>query len=316
MKFYITPLAAIVLAFLLSAGSVNSEKPQRPKTKAALGKRLFFDTILSKNYSLSCASCHKPEYAFADNLPFSFGLDSSKTERNTPSVMNLLYQPYFFWDGRAATLMEQALMPIEHPGEMGLPVDEAIERLNNHPEYSVYFRKIFKSPANLKNLGEALAAFQETLETSDTPFDRWMQDKPGAMDEAAQRGLKIFNEKAKCFDCHFGPDFTSDEFRNIGLYNGKELNDPGRFKISADSADLGKFKVPGLRNIAVTAPYMHNGMFKTLREVIDYYDDPKQFVNNSINIDSLMLEPLRLTEQEKIDLEAFMKALTDKRYNL
>jgi len=132
--------------------------------------------------------------------------------------------------------------------------------------------------------------------------------------KSEQRGQVIFNEKGKCFDCHFGPDFTADQFRNIGLFNGKDLNDSGRFVVTRKLADLGKFKTPGLRNISVTAPYMHNGMHKTLREVIDYYNEPDKFVKNSINRDTLLIKPLNLTEVEKKDLENFLMSLTDRRF--
>jgi cytochrome c peroxidase len=135
------------------------------------------------------------------------------------------------------------------------------------------------------------------------------------MSDDAVKGREIFMQKGKCFDCHFSPDFTGDEFRNIGLYNEKNFNDKGRFGQTLNPQDLGKFKVPGLRNVAVTAPYMHNGQFKTLREVIDYYDNPDAFVPNSINRDSLLARPLGLSEEEKSQLLAFLQALTDDRYN-
>ena len=131
---------------------------------------------------------------------------------------------------------------------------------------------------------------------------------------SAKRGREIFNTKGKCFDCHFGPDFTTDLFRNIGLFNGKDLNDSGRYVVTRDPKDIGRFKTPGLRNIAVTAPYMHNGMHKTLREVIDYYNEPDKFISNSVNRDTLLAKPLGLTEQEKQDLEAFLNSLTDARF--
>lgn len=131
---------------------------------------------------------------------------------------------------------------------------------------------------------------------------------------AAKRGRVIFNEKGKCFDCHFGPDFTGDQFRNIGLFNGKELNDSGRFMVTRKPTDLGEFKTPGLRNVSITGPYMHNGMHKTLKEVIDYYNEPDKFVSNSINRDSLLKKPLHLSVNEKLDLEAFLNSLTDKQF--
>jgi cytochrome c peroxidase len=166
-------------------------------------------------------------------------------------------------------------------------------------------------------LADAIAAYENTLETSDSPFDNYMKGTDTTLfSESAKRGLSIFNVKGKCFDCHFGIDFTGgDRFKNIGLYNGKNLNDKGRFVISEKAEDIGSFKVPGLRNIAQTAPYMHNGMFKTLAEVIDYYNEPDKVVVNSINRDTLLKEPLNLTNQEKKDLENFLLSLSDKRFN-
>jgi cytochrome c peroxidase len=154
------------------------------------------------------------------------------------------------------------------------------------------------------------------LETGKSVFDKYMSESDTTlMSASAKRGLTIFNTKGKCFDCHFGVDFTgNDRFKNIGLYNGNDLNDEGRFAISGNPKDLGSFKVPGLRNIAQTAPYMHNGQLKTLREVIDYYDTPDKFVANSINRDTLLKAPLGLTETEKKDLENFLLSLSDERF--
>ena len=140
-------------------------------------------------------------------------------------------------------------------------------------------------------------------------------DDTGDISESAKRGHQLFvGQKAKCFDCHFGPDFTGDEFRNIGLYDGGRDNDKGRYNVTQDENDLGKFKVPGLRNVAVTAPYMHDGSFKTLREVLEFYNDPYKFVEHPINIDTLMIEPLGLTDQELTDLENFLLTLTDDQF--
>lgn len=307
---------AIAAAIAACAGeSVQQANPRKePTSIEELGELLFFDPLLSRDRSVSCGSCHKPEFAFADNVPLSFGVDSTPGTRNTPSAMNVSARSFFFHDGRAGSLEEQAIGPIENPVEMDIPIGEVVRRLNEDPEYSKFFMKLFGKKATRENVAEAIAAFELTLETSDTPFDRYMQGNENALSEAAKRGQVIFNEKAKCFDCHFGPDFTGDEFRNIGLYNGKDLNDEGRYIVTKDKSDLGRFKVPGLRNVAVTAPYMHNGMFASLREVIDYYDDPKQFVKESVNIDTLLRKPLGLTEEEKQDLEAFLESLTDDRF--
>jgi cytochrome c peroxidase len=288
--------------------------PAGIRTKAALGKKLFTEKLLSKDSSVSCASCHKPSFAFADTVAFSTGIYGKLTSRNTPSVLNMKNRPYYFWDGRAASLEEQALMPIENPDEMGLPVKEAIERLNNSDEYRKLFRKVFRQAPNAQNLAAAFAAFEKTLETVNSPFDDWSNNL-AELSEAEERGRQLFvGNKAKCFDCHSMEDFTDDDFKNIGLYNGVALSDKGLFNISNNAADMGKFKTPGLRNVAVTAPYMHDGRFATLEQVVSYYNSPFMFVDDPINIDSALLKPLMLTQQEKKDLVSFLKTLTDKAY--
>ena len=284
------------------------------KTKAGLGKKLFSEKILSKDSSVSCASCHIPKFAFADTVAFSVGIEGKLTKRNTPSVLNMKNRPYYFWDGRATTLEEQALMPIQNPDEMGLPIDEAVKRLNQSREYKQLFQKIFNQKPTEKNLAAAFSAYEKTLETVDSKFDDWSNNIKN-LSASEERGRQLFvGDKAKCFDCHRMEDFTTDEFKNIGLYNGKELNDAGLFSITNKEADKGKFKTPGLRNIAVTAPYMHNGMFKTLEEVVEYYNNPQKFVTDAINIDDALKTPLGLTEKEKKDLVSFLKTLTDKKY--
>ena len=223
-------------------------------------------------------------------------------------------RPCFFWDGRAASLEEQAAMPIQNPDEMGLPIDEAINRLNQSATYKLLFKKIFKQNPTTKNLVAAFAAYEQTLETVDSKFDDWSNNLK-KLTTQEERGRQLFvGDKSKCFNCHRMEDFTTDEFKNIGLYNAKELNDAGLYNITKKEADKGKFKTPGLRNIAVTAPYMHNGMFKTLDEVLDYYNNPGAFVNNSINIDEALKKPLGLTDKEKKDIIAFLKTLTDKAF--
>ncbi len=283
-------------------------------TREKLGERLFFETLLSSDSSISCASCHQPEFAFADTLPFSIGVGGRLGKRNTPSAMNMSSREIFFFDGRAATLELQSTFPIQDHNEMNLPVAEAVTRLQSHPQYLQWFKEVYGMAPNVKNLQASLAAYERTLETSATPNDRWLNDEENGLTEAQIRGREVFFNKGKCIECHFTPDFTGDEFRNIGLFNGHALNDSGRYSITRNVDDLGKFKVPGLRNVAVTAPYMHDGSYKTLREVIDYYDDPDKFVEHSINRDSLLSGPLKLTEQEKLDLEAFLHGLTDDRF--
>ena len=230
--------------------------------------------------------------------------------------MNLLLAKSFFWDGRAKTLEEQALAPIENPDEMNLPVEEALLRLKRSDRYRPLFFSVFNNEPTSKNLGEAIAAFERSLETSNSPFDNWkFSDDPDAVSAAVKRGFIIFNEKGRCIKCHFGADFTANEFRNIGLFNSKNFNDSGRYIITRRAEDIGRFKTPSLRNIAVTAPYMHNGKFATLDEVIDFYNDTKKVVPDAANTDSLLTQPLNLTNQEKDDLKAFLVSLTDKRFS-
>ncbi len=307
------------LLLLLSVGVIAlwsfTTAETTPLTKSQLGELLFFDPILSTDSTISCASCHKPEFAFADTLAFSIGVGGKKGKRNTPSVMNMSDRESFFWDGRAGSLEAQAIFPIEDHNEMNLPVGDAIRRLNRNKKYQKYFMQVFAKGANKENLGIALASFERTLETANTALDRWQNDeKADTLNPQQIRGRELFFSKAKCNECHFTGDFTADEFRGIGLFDGDKHNDSGRFMITKNKADIGKFKVPGLRNIALTAPYMHDGSMKTLREVIDYYDNPGKMLPNGLNRDSVLLEPLGLTEQEKQDIEAFLRALTDDRF--
>lgn len=287
----------------------------QPRTKAQLGEVLFFERKLSSDGSISCASCHIPAFAFADTAAVSVGVHGRLGTRNTPSCANMTDRPYFFYDGRAATLEEQVKFPIENKDEMGLPIAKAVKRLRSDSRYVQWFRKIYGSAPTVLALESAIASFEKTLETATTPFDRYMVSEDRTLlTAAALRGRELFMVKAKCFECHFTPDFTGDEFRNIGLFDGRQFNDSGRMLISRKPADLGSFKVPGLRNVAVTAPYMHNGMFATLREVIEYYDDPCKIITDPINRDTLLQQPLHLTAQEKDDLETFLHTLTDDRF--
>lgn len=306
-----------ITLFSFSFWSKNNDKDKKKLNKEeALGEKLFFDKILSEDFSLSCASCHKPAFAFADTQALSVGVKGNIGERNTPSVMNMAMRDFLFWDGRANTLEAQVVFPIENPKEMNLKFALAVDRIQKNKNYQKLFLDCYKQQPDSILIIKAIAAFERTLETDKTPNDRWLNDiEPSGMTAAMQRGRDIFvGDKAKCFDCHFTPDFTADEFRNIGLFNGKELNDSGRYLITKNIEDIGKFKTPGLRNVAVTAPYMHNGMFKTLREVIDFYDNPLAVVPNAIGKDAILPNKLNLTEQEKDDLEAFLNALTDDRF--
>lgn len=302
-----------LFTFLSSFDQSREPKQQSVTTKAELGEKLFFDKILSLDSTISCASCHKPEFAFADTVQFSKGVGDSIGIRNTPSLMNLAYTPLLFYDGRSPSLEAQAIVPIENPIEMHLDFREAVKRVQANEEYQSLFSKIYSSAPDSANILDGLASFQRTLESNGSaPHDLWVRDiDEEAMTDSQLRGRAIFLEDGKCFDCHFGPFFTGDEFKNVGLYDGEKWKDSGRFEITKDSTDLGKFKVPGLRNVALTAPYMHDGRFATLEEVVEFYSDPYQFVSNPINIDTLMIKPMNFTEQEQKDLVNFMLSLTD-----
>lgn len=305
---------AVLLMLTITGGFTIGNVAAGKRAKIKLGEQLFNEKILSKDSSISCASCHKPEFAFADSVELSTGIYGKLSSRNTPSVLNMKNRPYYFWDGRAATLEEQALMPIANEDEMGLPITEAVNRLNENDAYRRLFLKVFKRIPNATDLGAAFAAYEQTLETTNSRFDEWSNNK-GRLTASEERGRQLFTgNKAKCFDCHSMEDFTDDAFKNIGLFNGNELADAGRFLITTDSNDMGRFKTPGLRNVEVTAPYMHDGRFKTLEQVVSYYNTPFMFVDDPRNMDSLLQKPLGLTPQEKKDIVAFLKTLTDKVY--
>jgi cytochrome c peroxidase len=302
------------LTFIIIVAFQSLSGRDEVSTKEELGEKLFSDPILSRGKAISCASCHLPAFAFADTAAFSIGDKGTRVARNSPALTNLSGRTDFFWDGRAASLEDQVLGPLAARDEMDLPIEEAVERLKKDNYYSAAFQKIFKAEVNAKNVLSAIAAFERTLETTDTPYDRYLDGDEKALSAAAVRGRMLFIGKANCALCHSGEDFTADRFKSIGLFNGKELTDAGRFKITGDSAHIGLFKVPGLRNVAVTAPYMHNAMFKTLREVVQYYNTPDKFVSNSINRDLSLGSSLNLSEAEVDDIVVFLEALTDDRF--
>jgi cytochrome c peroxidase len=308
----------IIVTFSLFILLIVASAFRPPKVNEAdevlIGKLLFNDKILSNKQNISCSSCHNPNFAFSDTVAFSIGDEGKRGKRNALGITNLAERSVFFYDGRAASLEEQAIFPITDPLEMNLPIDKAIERLNANEKYVELFLKVYNEKPNASNLGKAFAAFERTLETSNSAWDNYAKGDKKAVNTAVLRGRKIFNTKGKCFDCHSGIDFTNDEFRNIGLYNAYDLNDLGRAAFTKKNEDIGKFKVPGLRNVGVTAPYMHNGMFKTLKEVLAYYNNPTAIVSGSINTDSLLIQPLNLSPSELEDLEAFLNALTDKQF--
>lgn len=308
MKF----IALILFSIFINSAINFSESIEPIKSKEKLGEKLFFEKAFSSDNSISCASCHIPEFAFSDTIAFSIGVNKKKGLRNTPSVMNMALRSSIFYDGRAKDLKDQVHFPIEDKNEMNFDIKKVAKRLNRDKKYKTWFKEIYNEKASADNIADAITAFESTLETSNTDFDRWMVDQPNSMSESAIRGRELFmSERAKCFDCHFSPDFTGDEFRNIGLYDERQFTDKGRYDVTKKEEDKGKFKVPGLRNVEVTAPYMHNGMFSTLEQVVEYYDNPYKFVSKPLNMDSLLIKPLNFTPQEKSDLVSFLLSLTD-----
>jgi len=304
---------SVATIITISGSAFVINKTNKDLTAEKLGEKLFFDPILSSNHTISCSSCHQPNHAFADTVAFSRGVNGMIAARNTPSAMNMSARAHFFLDGRAATLEEQALGPIQNPIEMNLSIDSAVARLNKSNYYKSAFKSVYHSKPNKENLLKAIAAFERTLETGNSAYDAFAKGKSNEISEAAKLGRELFVGKAKCFDCHMGLDFTTDDFKNIGLYNNRDLSDKGRYEVTNKEEDLGRFKVPGLRNVAITAPYMHNGMFRNLKEVVNYYNHPDKFIYNSINRDTA-IHALNLSDKEVNALVEFLKSLTDKRF--
>lgn len=316
-SLWIASWLVIILMGLMAMSSdsaINLNQQTLPASEVELGAMLFNDPILSADSTLSCASCHRPDFAFADVLPFSFGVNGTPTRRNTPSAMYMSKRIHFFWDGRASTLEQQASGPITAPGEMNLPLLRAITRLNRSPYYRSAFQKIYKSLPDSTGLVTAIAAFERTLELYDSPYDRFLKGDDDAMSASAIRGFNLFFKQSTCSApaCHTGNDFSSDSLVNLNVNSKSDL---GRHDITRHAADVGKFKVPHLRNVAVTAPYMHDGSIKTLQDVIVFYNDMNNFPLSSLAHPSVKHQrPRPLTNSEVDDLVEFMKALTDSKY--
>jgi cytochrome c peroxidase len=279
--------------------------------KVKLGRKLFFDPILSLDSTISCGSCHFQEKAFADPAQFSAGVGGALGTRNAPALINLAYGRSFFWDGANPSLETQVLFPIEAENEMHNTIPEVLIRLRRHPEYQELFQDAFGKEPDITGLLFSIASFERTLISSNNKFDQYKMGDSTALSPSERRGMQIFfGENAECFHCHGSFAFTTEEFHNNGIY--EEYEDPGRWGFTGDSRDIGKFKTPTLRNIAVTGPYMHDGSFTSLREVIDHYESGgKNHPNKSVLIRKF---PQQLSEQEKEDLIAFLHALTDETF--
>jgi cytochrome c peroxidase len=312
------------------------------KEKAALGEKLFNDVRLSSNGKVSCATCHDGAKGFVDHKPLAEGVAApkQKTQRNSPTVLNAMFNATQFWDGRAATLEDQAKLPITNPIEMGMKDGDAVAaKLRELPDYAKAFPEVFGRAPSFDDFAAAIAAFERTQYAGNAPFDRFVKGDANAIDASAKRGWALFNGKGRCSDCHafstVSPLFSDQKFHNIGIAAHKtnfidlarragaiarsgdmkqidelaiqtEFSELGRFLVTKHSNDIGAFKTPTLRNIAVTAPYFHDGSQQTLWDVMDHYN--KGGVPNP-NLDGGM-QRLGLTEPEIDDMVAFMATLT------
>lgn len=271
-----------------------------------LGKELFNDPILSGDSSISCATCHKENLAFTDGLPKSQGIYGRQAYRNAPSIQNAAYQPYLFWDGGNPTLEQQVLGPINNPNEMDCDANLIVERLNRIPDYVMKFKLAYGQGPSVYTLTRAIANYERTVFTGKSKYDRYLYDGDStALDSSEKHGMELFfNEEGDCFHCHVDYNFTDYSFQNNGLY--LVYPDSGRARITLRQSDVGKFKVPSLRNVELTAPYMHDGSIATLEEVVDHYNSGGQAHPNKANV----IRPRNLTAQDKADLVNFLKALT------
>jgi cytochrome c peroxidase len=289
---------------------IPEANPLTPE-KVALGQQLFFDPRLSVDNTVACATCHDPRKGFSNGERVGIGIRGQRGPRNVPTLFNAALNDFYFWDGRAASLEEQALGPIQHPREMGQSHEATVAKLRRLKGYRVQFARVFGTEAfTIQEVAAAIAAFERTLLTGNSPVDRYLfGGETGALTAAQERGFIVFREKARCVKCHlfdaFSAPFMDNRFHNIGIGTDGPDPDPGRFAVTKRPTDRGKFKTPTLRNVSQTAPYMHDGRFATLEEVVDFYD--KGGLPNP-NLDPDII-PLGLTAQEKADLLAFLRAL-------
>lgn len=282
-------------------------KPAASREMVTLGKRLFEEKWLSADGTVSCASCHDAQKNFATSDAKAVGIRQQIGRRNSPSLLNRAFGKRQFWDGRSATLEEQALLPIEDPLEMGHSVGSVLEKLQQDKRYVAEFTQAFGSPGITKErLASALAAFQRTLLLGNSPVDAFVDGDTALLSEAGKQGLWLFESKAGCWKCHAGKNYSDEEFHNTGVSWGVAPLDLGRYEVTKKETDRGRFKTPTLRGVAKTAPYMHDGSIKTLEEVIEFYSKGG---NANPNLDGA-LKPLNLTTREKSDLLAFLQALS------
>lgn len=288
-----------------------ADNPYTPE-KAELGRLLYFDTRLSTDGTISCASCHAPSEVFSDRRPLSIGIKGQVGSRHSMTIINSAYQPILFWDGRAKTLEEQCKGPLSNPKEMTLFNDpheahwHCHERVKNIPGYRKLFKQVFGNDiCSIDEIAQAIATFERTVLSGNSPYDRYIKGDVTAMTPEEVHGYQLFSSKG-CMDCHHGTSFSNGAFENIGVGMDVPNPDLGRYMITQNEKDWGAFKTPILREVANRHPYMHDGSLKTLEEVIDYYD--RGGIPNK-NLHPLM-QPLHLKPEEKKALISFLKALS------
>ena len=275
--------------------------------RAELGKALFFDPRLSSSNWISCATCHNPGLGWSDGLPKGIGQGMQPLKRATPSIINVAFNPVQMWDGRHATLEAQALAPIEDDKEMAQDMPSLIRKLEQIAGYRKLFDKAYPGEGiSGATIGKALASYQRTVLSTESAYDRWRKGHPRAVSASAKRGFALFEGKANCVKCHSGFNFTDNGFHNIGVKPVPGEDDIGRYALRKVAVLKGAFKTPTLRDVALTAPYMRNGIYKTLEEVVEHYDRGGDVTENL----SPNMGPLSLSTQDKADLVEFMKSLT------
>lgn len=275
----------------------------------SFGKALFFDKRLSLDNSIACATCHQPRLAFTDGKRFSEGVEGRKSMRNAPSLLNVENQSRFMFDAHISSLEMQAIVPIQDTNEMGIRMEDLIKKLQKDSIYSAWSNELFGREIDPSVITQSLAVFQRTLIARNSRFDQFMQGNSSVFTDSETKGWQLFSTELNCIACHQLPDLKSDDAKNNGLY----LNygeDKGRFRIHYDSTDIGKFKVPTLRNISLTSPYMHDGSFLSLEEVINHYESGGK---GHFNQDTL-IKPFRLSKEEKKNVLNFLNSLTDTSY--
>ncbi|RFC54934.1 cytochrome-c peroxidase [Brumimicrobium aurantiacum] len=277
------------------------------KELISLGEKLFFDPKLSYNNTISCASCHQPNRAFTDGKKRSIGIHRRSGKRNAPTLWNVKNQDKFMWEGGVKTLELQAIVPLQDTNEMGVLVADLFPKLSDIPYYDSLAHILYDRDFDPFVLTRALGAYQRSLYAENSAFDDW-RNRNSLKDSALVRGYEIFTEKLNCVQCHGGKQFTNNALENNGLYS--IYKDQGYYMISGDSSDIGKFKVPTLRNIEITAPYMHDGSFQTLEEVVKHYEKGGAKHSNQ----SELITPFSLSEKERKDLLYFLNSLTDHRF--